>query len=85
MQLPHPGLGQAHQRGAQVSLNRGGGGQSRDNNTDVTHVTHAGVSVGHGANHVGGQVSVILGRGVTLSAGQGRHRQIGQVLVKTYS
>ena len=47
-------------------------------------MTHAGVSVGHGADHVRGEVPVILGRGVALRAGQGRHRQIGQVLVKTY-
>ena len=50
----------------------------------ITHVTDSGVSVGHGADHVLGEVTIILGRGVTLGAGQGGHRQIGQVLVKTY-
>ena len=51
---------------------------------DVTHMTDAGVTIGHGADHVRGEVTIILGRGVTLGAGQCRHRQIGQVLVKTY-
>ena len=48
-----------------------------------THVTHSGVTVGHGADHVWAEVPVVLRRGVTLGGGEGGHGEIGQVLVKT--